>query len=69
MKNSQMRNRELKKDFGHINEKLSIFGEEKKAKLTAIQVLEKAKQQEKEKFSQGFAYVSIDAKTKILKNK
>lgn len=47
--------------------KETIFDEEKKARKSAKEVLKLAKKQEKEKLNNGFVYVSVDCKTKILK--
>jgi len=49
---------------------LTIFEEQKKAKLSAKKVLEIAKEQEAEKIKQGHRYVaSADGKTMWLTNK
>ena len=47
---------------------LSIFQEEKKAKITAKKTLEIAKQQETKKLNDGFAYFLLaDGKTRVLR--
>lgn len=45
----------------------NIFDEPKKAKKSAIEVLEKAKQQEKEKMKQGYKFVHDGIRCMILK--
>lgn len=46
---------------------ITIFEEQKKAKLSAKKVLELAKKQEAEKLNQGYSYiVSTDGKTRVL---
>lgn len=47
---------------------LTIFQEEKKAKITAKKTLEIAKTQETEKLNDGFAYFLLaDGKTRVLR--
>jgi len=47
---------------------LTIFQEEKKAKITAKKTLEIAKAQETEKLNDGFAYFLLaDGKTRVLR--
>lgn len=47
---------------------LTIFQEEKKAKITAKKTLEIAKAQETEKLNTGFAYFLLaDGKTRVLR--
>lgn len=46
---------------------LTIFEEQKKAKISARKTLEIAKAQETEKLNQGYSYiVSADGKTRVL---
>jgi len=57
-----------RKDKRKDPNKESIFAEEKKTKVSAKAVLEKAKQQENEKLNSGFAYfASADGKTRVLR--
>jgi hypothetical protein len=47
---------------------LTIFQEEKKAKITAKKTLEVAKEQETKKLNDGFAYFLLaDGKTRVLR--
>jgi len=46
---------------------LTIFEEQKKAKISAKKCLELAKNQESEKLKSGFAYQAIDSKTMVLR--
>jgi len=52
----------IKNGDSHIN----IFEEQKRVRKSALDVLELAKSQEKEKFEKGYSYHSLDSKTKIL---
>ena len=45
----------------------SIFEGEKKAKVSAKAILKVAKAQEKQKLSQGYSFVHLDAKTIVLR--
>ncbi len=58
---------DLKKDFEHINSNTEYLKSNSgKAKKSALEVLAIAKEQEKEKLSNGSHYVSVNDKTMIL---
>ncbi len=53
-----------KNSDSHVN----LFEEQKRSKKTALEVLEIAKEEEKQKLKMGFQYVTLDdGKTKVLR--